>query len=109
MLQLIGNVFNTLIGKPIFNLLIIIIALLPGHNLGWAIIVFTIIIRIALFPLLRKQLHHAIAMRKLQPDIRRIKKQTSDSIVSNDILPITTSLYILFLIFKTDNFKQQLK
>lgn len=76
MFQFIGSVFNALIGKPIFNLLIIIIALLPGHNLGWAIVIFTVLVRLALYPLLKKQLHHAMAMRKLQPEIRRIKKES---------------------------------
>lgn len=76
MFHFIGQLFHVLIGKPIFNLLILLIALLPGHNLGAAIIVFTIIVRMAMYPLLRKQLHHAIALRKLQPEIKRIKKQT---------------------------------
>ena len=66
-----------LIAQPIFNLLIIIIALLPGHNLGMAIIIFTILVRTAMYPLLKKQLHNAIAMKKLQPEIKRIKKEAA--------------------------------
>lgn len=76
MFHFIGQVFTTLVAQPIFNLLIIIIAILPGHNLGVAIIVFTVLVRSLMYPLLRKQLHHAIAMKKLQPEIRRIKKET---------------------------------
>lgn len=76
MFQFIGQIFHVLIGKPIFNLLVILIAILPGHNLGFAIIVFTIIVRLAMYPLLKKQLHHAQALRKLQPEIKRIKKET---------------------------------
>lgn len=76
MFHFIGQVFNVLIAQPIFNLLILIIALLPGHNFGVAIIIFTIIIRMAMYPLLKKQLHHAMAMKKLQPEIKRIKKET---------------------------------
>lgn len=75
MFSLIGKVFNTLIAQPIFNLLVLIIALLPGHNLGVAIIIFTILVRVCLYPLLRKQLHHAMAMKKLQPEMKRIKKE----------------------------------
>ncbi len=75
MFHFIGQVFNTLIAQPIFNLLVIILALLPGHNLGVAIIIFTILVRLALYPLLKKQLHHAMAMKKLQPEMRRIKKE----------------------------------
>lgn len=75
MFSFIGDVFRVLIGQPIFNLLVIIVALLPGHNLGWAIIIFTLIIRLLLYPLLKKQLHHAMAMKRLQPEMRRIKKE----------------------------------
>lgn len=66
--------FTTIIVQPIFNLLVLIYALLPGHNFGLSIIVFTIVIRLLLWPLLKKQLHQAKAMRKLQPELKRIKK-----------------------------------
>ncbi len=68
--------FTTLIVKPLFNLLVLIYALLPGHNFGLALIIFTVIIRLALWPLIRKQLHQAKAMRQLQPEIKRIKQTT---------------------------------
>jgi YidC/Oxa1 family membrane protein insertase len=67
--------FTTLIVRPIFNLLVFIYALLPGHNFGLAIILFTILVRLLLWPLVRKQLHNAKAMRKLQPELKRIKKE----------------------------------
>ena len=68
--------FTTLIVQPLFNLLVLVYALLPGHNFGCALIIFTIIIRMLLWPLVKKQLHQARAMRKLQPEIRKIKKAT---------------------------------
>jgi YidC/Oxa1 family membrane protein insertase len=68
--------FTTLIVQPIFNLLVLVYALLPGHNFGMALIIFTIIIRLLLWPLVKRQLHQAKAMRRLQPDIKRIKKAT---------------------------------
>jgi YidC/Oxa1 family membrane protein insertase len=67
--------FTTLIVQPIFNLLVLIYALLPGHNFGLAIILFTIVIRLLMWPLVKKQLHQAKAMRALQPEIKRIKKE----------------------------------
>jgi len=66
--------FTTLIVQPIFNLLVLIYAVLPGHNFGLAIIIFTVIVRLLLWPLVKKQLHQAKAMRKLQPELKRIKK-----------------------------------
>lgn len=68
--------FNTLIVQPVFNLLVLIYALLPGHNFGLAIILFTIVVRLLMWPLVKKQLHHAKAMRELQPELKRIKKET---------------------------------
>jgi YidC/Oxa1 family membrane protein insertase len=66
--------FTTIIVQPIFNLLVLIYALLPGHNFGLAIIIFTVVVRLLLWPLVKKQLHQAKLMRSLQPDLKRIKK-----------------------------------
>lgn len=72
---MIGHLFTILIAQPIFNLLVFIYALIPGHNFGLAIIIFTIIVRLALWPLVKKQLHQTKMMRKLQPELKRIKKE----------------------------------
>lgn len=69
-------VFTTIIIRPIFNLLVAIYALLPGHNFGLAIIIFTVVVRLALWPLLKKQLHQAKQMRQLAPEIKKIKAAT---------------------------------
>lgn len=68
--------FTTFIVKPLFNILVLIYAYLPGHNFGLALIIFTVLIRLLLWPLVKKQLHQAKAMRKLQPELKRIKKET---------------------------------
>jgi YidC/Oxa1 family membrane protein insertase len=70
---MIASIFTTIIVQPIFNLLVLIYALLPGHNFGLAIIIFTILVRLALWPLVKKQLNHAKAMRELTPEIKKIK------------------------------------
>src|SRR4029079_6419888 len=66
--------FTTIIVQPIFNVLVLIYALLPGHNFGLAIIIFTVLIRLLMWPLVEHQLHAAKAMRELQPELKRIKK-----------------------------------
>lgn len=68
--------FETLIVQPIFNLLVLIYALLPGHDFGLSVIVFTIVIRFLLWPLLKKQLHQTRLMREIQPEIKKIKERT---------------------------------
>lgn len=69
--------FTTLIVQPIFNLLVLIYALLPGHNFGLAIIIFTVVVRLLLYPLVKRQLHHVKAMRKMQPELKAIKKKAA--------------------------------
>jgi YidC/Oxa1 family membrane protein insertase len=66
--------FTTIIVQPIFNLLVLIYALLPGHNFGLALIIFTVVIRLLLWPLVRRQLRMTKAMRTLQPQMKEIKK-----------------------------------
>ena len=68
--------FTTLIVKPIFNLLVLVYAILPGHNFGLALIIFTIIVRLLLWPLVKRQLHQAKLMRKIQPELKRVARET---------------------------------
>ena len=70
------NIFELFIVQPIFNLLLFIYSIVPYADFGVAIIIFTIIIRFLMWPLVVKQLHQVKAMRKLQPDLARIKKTT---------------------------------
>lgn len=70
------NIFDTLIMQPIFNLLIGLYSIIPGGDFGISLILFTIFVRVALFPLVKKQLHQTKAMKKLQPELARIKAET---------------------------------
>jgi YidC/Oxa1 family membrane protein insertase len=69
-----GNFFTTFIVQPIFNLLVLIYSWIPGHNFGLAIIIFTIVVRLLMWPLIKKQLHQVKLMRKVQPELKKIKK-----------------------------------
>jgi len=68
------NIFETFIVQPIFNLLMGLYSIIPGGDFGIALILFTILIRFALWPLVVRQLHQVKAMRKLQPELAKIKK-----------------------------------
>lgn len=70
------NIFDILIVQPIFNLLIVLYALIPGSDFGITLIVFTVLVRLAMWPLLKKQLHQTRKMQKLQPQLAKIKKES---------------------------------
>jgi YidC/Oxa1 family membrane protein insertase len=86
-----ASFFTTVFVQPIFNLLTTIYALIPGHNFGLAIILFTIIIRWLMYPLLKKQLYHSKAIRALQPELKRIKKEAAGDRQKESML--TMALY----------------
>lgn len=65
--------FDLFIVQPIYNLLVAIYGILPGHDLGVSLIVFTIIIRLAMWPLLKKQLRQNRVMQSLKPELKKIK------------------------------------
>lgn len=69
--------FQTFVVQPIFNLLVLIYSLIPGHNFGVALIIFTIVVRLLLWPLVKKQLHQTKITRALQPELKRIKKEAA--------------------------------
>lgn len=54
-------------------------ALIPGGDFGISIIIFTILLRIAIHPLVRRQLHQTKAMRRLQPELEEIKRRTKNN------------------------------
>lgn len=68
------NIFDILVVQPIFNALLLIYALV--HDFGISIILFTILVRIILWPLIKKQLHQTKLMRKVQPELKKIKART---------------------------------
>ena len=67
------NLFDVIIVQPILNLLMAIYSIVPGGDFGISIIIFTVIIRLLLWPLVKKQLHQTKAMRKMQPELKKIQ------------------------------------
>lgn len=70
------NIFELLIVQPLFNLLMLLYSVIPGGDFGLTIILFTIILRLVMYPLVKRQLHQTKAMRKLQPELEEIKRRT---------------------------------
>lgn len=69
--------FTDFVVQPIFNLLVLVYALIPGHNFGLSLIIFTIIVRLLMWPLVKRQLRQTKVMRQLQPELKRIKKEAN--------------------------------
>ena len=64
--------FNTFFYKPILNALIFLTTVLPGHDLGLAVILLTVIIRTLMFPMTHKMLKTQNAMKNIEPEVKKI-------------------------------------
>ncbi len=66
---------RTILLEPLLNALLFLYAIIPGGDFGIAIVLLTLFIRVLMWPLVKKQMHHQKAMRELQPEIAKIKKK----------------------------------
>ncbi len=73
-----AHLFQIIFYQPILNLLIFLYNTIPGENLGVAIIVSTLVIKIVLLPLSQKSIKAQKALQDLQPKIDEIKKKYKD-------------------------------
>ncbi len=71
---MLHTLWNSIIYKPLVNLLAIIISFIPGGDVGVAIIVLTILVKIALYPLSQKSIEGQGKMTLLTPEINKIKE-----------------------------------
>lgn len=67
--------YNELLFRPIFNLLVFIYNTIPGGDFGLAIILLTIIIRFVFTPLSIKSLVSQRELNKLQPKIKELQEK----------------------------------
>lgn len=72
---MITKAFRGFVTKPLFNLLILIASHVPGHSLGIAIIILTIIVKIFLLVPSQRALVAQKKLQELQPKMNEIKKQ----------------------------------
>jgi YidC/Oxa1 family membrane protein insertase len=69
-----AELWNTIILEPVLNSLIALCTVLGG-SFGLAIIVLTVVVRLALFPLTVRQTQSTKAMQTLQPRIQELQKK----------------------------------
>lgn len=74
-MNIFSLVFTEGLYRPLLNLLIGITNVLPGHSVGWAIILVTLIVRLILLP---SFLHQATAMRKNQEKMAAIQHKIDE-------------------------------
>lgn len=72
-------IFHVIFYQPILNLLVFLYNIIPGHDIGLAIIVMTVIIKLALLPLSKQAIRSQKSLQNLQPKIDELKKKYANN------------------------------
>lgn len=72
------EIFNQYIYDPLLNSLIFLAGYMPGQDLGLAIIILTLLIRVILFPLFYKGAKDQAILQRLAPKIKEIQENHKD-------------------------------
>jgi len=67
--------FNLILVRPLLNLLVLGYQYIPGHNVGWAIVLLTIFVRLLLAPSMFKALKNQRDLMVIQPKMNAIREK----------------------------------
>lgn len=75
---MISGVFNALIYEPLYNALVFFIDIVPGGDVGIAIIILTVFVKALMFPLAKKATQTQLALKKIAPKMEELKEKHKD-------------------------------
>ncbi len=70
--------FKAILYQPLYNIFVLLVALIPGHNIGVAIIVLTVLVRLVLWPVRHKSIESQIKQRDLAPELKKLQETHKD-------------------------------
>jgi YidC/Oxa1 family membrane protein insertase len=70
---MLQNIWNAILYKPLLNALALLVSIIPGGDVGVAVIILTILVKIALYPLSKKSIESQAKMNLLTPELNKIK------------------------------------
>lgn len=71
--------FHATIYEPLYNGLVFLIGILPGADMGFAVLILTVIVKLALFPLSEKATRTQLTMKLYEPELNDIKIKHKDN------------------------------
>lgn len=77
-MNILSFVYNDLIYRPLFNLLVFIYDIVPGQDIGVAIILLTILVRLVLYKVNGRAIKGQRELQEIQPLIREIQQKYKD-------------------------------
>lgn len=78
-MNILALLYNEIIYRPLFNLLVFLYNIIPGNDIGVAIIILTILVRLILYKVNAKSIKSQKELQDIQPEIREIQKKYKDN------------------------------
>lgn len=72
---MVKEFFKTILYEPLFNLLVFFAWLVPGHSIGWAIILLTLLVKAILWVPSAKAIRSPLQMRQYQDEIKELQER----------------------------------
>lgn len=72
---MISSIFHTVFYNPLYNGLIFLIGHIPGGNIGVAVIIFTIVVKLILMPLSKGAVVTQLKMKELEPELAKLREK----------------------------------
>ncbi len=103
--------FKVILYNPLLNILALLVAVVPGGDVGIAIILLTLLVKIVLYPLSQRAMESQVKVNELTPELNKIKnsglskeeqaKKTFELYRTNKVNPLSgclTQLPVIFII-----------
>ncbi len=68
-----ASIWNLILYQPLINALAFLVSVVPGGDLGLAVIILTILVKAALYPLSQHSIESQAKMAELAPELNKIK------------------------------------
>ena len=74
---MLSNIWNTVLYQPLLNALAFLVSIIPGGDVGLAVIILTILVKVVLFPFSQRSIESQAAMNILTPELNKIKNSAA--------------------------------
>ncbi|NOQ67993.1 membrane protein insertase YidC [Patescibacteria group bacterium] len=72
-MNILSFIFNDLLYYPLFNLMVFFYNIIPGHDIGIAIIMLTLLVRFVLYPINTKAIKSQKQLQEIQPKMKEVQ------------------------------------
>ena len=78
-MNILAFIFNDLLYYPLFNLMVFFYNIIPEHDIGIAIIMLTLLVRLALYPINTKAIKSQKQLQEIQPKMKEVQAKYKDN------------------------------